>query len=635
MQTEPSDILKQYWGFDAFRPLQEDIVRSVLAGNDTLALLPTGGGKSICFQVPGLALGGLCLVISPLIALMKDQVLNLNRRNIPATAIFTGMQSGEIDAVLENCAAGKYRFLYVSPERLSTRVFMARIERMPIRLLAIDESHCISQWGHDFRPEYLRIAAIRPFLPQVPVIALTATATPEVVEEIQEKLAFKQGKVFQKSFQRSNLAYVVEYVENKIGRLTEIVKESKGTGVVYAGTRRKTEQLAGILRHHGVKADFYHAGLSAAERDARQKDWIDNKIRVIVCTNAFGMGIDKPDVRFVAHLEPSDCIEAYFQEAGRAGRDEQPARCTLLYHESDRYESERKLEMGFPPIETIQTIYNALGQYLGLAIGSGKGQSFPFDMSAFCHEFELKPVEVHHSLQFLHRSGYLLVGEDLLIPSKVRFTADATIVYDFRLRNKDLDPFIDLLLRSYGGIMEQYVKIDELKLAGRMRLLSADVVNLLARLQQLNIIDYIPKTDKPLITWLEGRLPEDRVVLAPEHYAHLHKTKSRKLEAMLQYAERQNDCRSRLLLSYFGESEAAACGQCDYCKQLQQLDVDDDRMRMYEKALEQLTQDAISVEALVQQLPGENKKQALEAIRWFTDQGRLQSLNNQKLRWKA
>lgn len=633
--TAVIDILKHYWGHAQFRPLQQNIVESVMAGNDTLALLPTGGGKSICFQVPALAMGGLCLVISPLIALMKDQVLNLTKRGIAATAIFTGMSAGEIDAVLEACAAGKYQFLYVSPERLTTSIMQARLSRLGIRLLAVDEAHCISQWGHDFRPEYLRIAEIRPHLPGVPVIALTATATAQVVDEICEKLAFKKENRFRKSFHRSNLAYQVAYEEDKFGALFRALKQHPGTAVVYAGTRRKTELVADWLSKQGVSADFYHAGLTARERDERQRDWISGKIRVIVCTNAFGMGIDKPDVRLVVHLAPSDCVEAYFQEAGRAGRDENSALCLLLYHSSDRQEAEHFLALGFPPIETIRQVYAALGQHFSLALGSGKGQRFDFDISAFANSFSLKPIEVHHSLLFLHRAGYLFVGEEVLLPSKVKFTADATTVYDFRLRHRDLDPFIELLLRSYSGIMEQYVKIDEFKLAGKMRMFSQEVTQLLFKLQQFNLIDFVPKTDKPQIHWLEGRLPEDRVVIPQAHYGDLLAKKKAKLQSMLAYCESKSSCRSQILLAYFDEPNTARCGQCDYCKRLEDTGLTEEKLAALSLQLSQAAAQETSITKLMERFPDLPAEQLLEAIHWFTEQGKLVSKNPNTLRWNA
>ena len=630
----PVDILQQYWGHAEFRPMQADIVQSVLDGHDTLALLPTGGGKSICFQVPALVKGGLCLVVSPLIALMKDQVLNLTKRGIPATAIFTGMGTGEIDAVLEACAAGKYRFLYVSPERLQTKVMQARLSRLGIQLLAVDEAHCISQWGHDFRPEYLKIAEVRVFLPGVPVIALTATATAQVVDEIMEKLQMGKGRIFRKSFLRANLAYRVAYEEDKFGAMLRALQQHPGSAVVYAGTRRKTELAAEWLRRQGISALHYHAGLEAKERDARQRDWIAGKVRVVVCTNAFGMGIDKPDVRLVVHLAPSDCIEAYFQEAGRAGRDEKPAVCLLLYHPSDRQEAEHFLEMGFPPLSTIRQVYAALGQHFQLALGSGKGQRFDFDLSSFAHSFHLKPLEVHHSLTFLHRAGYLFVGEEVLLPSKVRFTANATTVYDFRLRHKALDPFIDLLLRTYSGIMEQYVKIDEFKLAGKLRIMSSEIPPLLQRLQQLELIDYIPKTDKPQIYWLEERIPEERVHIPDHHYADLLKLRREKLQAMLQYSESQSQCRSQRLLQYFDETDAALCGQCDYCLGLHQHQLSQSILAELAPRLAQMAVQETTVEALLSNLPDLHPQLALHAIHWFVEQGKMEATTNNLLRWK-
>ena len=629
------DILKHYWGHAQFRPLQEDIVQSVIEGNDTLALLPTGGGKSICFQVPALAMGGLCLVVSPLIALMKDQVLNLSKRGLAATAIFTGMSAGEIESVLEACANGKYQFLYVSPERLSTTVFLAQLSRLGIKLIAVDEAHCISQWGHDFRPEYLRIAEIRPHLPQVPVIALTATATAKVVDEICEKLQFKNGKRFRKSFHRANLAYQVAYEEDKFGALFRALKQHPGTAVVYAGTRRKTELVADWLKKQGISADYYHAGLSSKERDERQRDWIANKIRVIVCTNAFGMGIDKPDVRLVVHLAPSDCIEAYFQEAGRAGRDEKPAHCLLLYHPSDRQEAEHFLALGFPPIETIRQVYAALGQYFKLALGSGKGQRFDFELSVFAAAFGLKPIEVHHSLVFLHRAGYLFVTEEVLLPSKVKFTADATTVYDFRLRNRELDPFIELLLRSYSGIMEQYVKIDELKLAGKMRMFSQEVSQLLLRLQQLGLIDFVPKTDKPQIYWLEERIPEDRVVIPQAQYTHLFESKKAKLESMLQYCEANDRCRSQLLLNYFDESDTARCGHCDYCERLKSTGWTEEKLEAFSQRLAREAAEPVSIQAVLTAFEDLPADQVIEAIHWFTEQGKIKPHEPNSIRWKT
>jgi len=627
------EVLRKNWGFDQFRPLQEDIVRSVLSGKDTLALLPTGGGKSICFQVPGLALPGLCLVISPLIALMKDQVINLQKRSVKATAIFTGMSAREIDFTLEQCAEGKYKFLYVSPERLTTKIFLARIERLNISLLAIDEAHCISQWGHDFRPEYRRIAEIRPKLKSVPVIALTATATPKVVEDIQEQLGFKKAQVFQKSFVRSNLAYRVLYEENKYGKLVELLKAVPGTAVVYANSRKKTQLVAELLHNNGIVASYYHAGLTSVERDRRQQAWINNQIRVMVCTNAFGMGIDKPDVRLVLHTELPDNLEAYFQEAGRAGRDEKAAWCYLLFHPSDRPELERLFELSFPSLEIIRNVYKALGNYYQLAVGSGKFSSFPFELTAFCENFAFKPYEAHQALKFIHQSGYIMLNDAAFAPAKLHFIADAVTVYDFRLRHKELDRFIELLLRTYSGIMDQYVKIDEYQLSRKIGLSIAEIQKLLEKLQQFELIDYVARTDKPTITFMEERLAEEHLVLPPAKYALLKQDHRNKLDAALNYAENREKCRSQILMTYFGETESKACGQCDYCLQLHAEHIDQELINQLRPLLQQALQQPMAFQQLVKEVAFENKIQLIEVIRWHIEQNMIQQSEDETLSW--
>lgn len=627
------DVLKKNWGFDQFRPLQEDIVRSVLAGKDTLALLPTGGGKSICFQVPGLALPGLCLVVSPLIALMKDQVLNLQKRGVKATAIFTGMSAKEIDFTLEQCAEGKYKFLYVSPERLTTKIFLARLERLNISLLAIDEAHCISQWGHDFRPEYRRIAEIRPRLKSVPIIALTATATPKVVVDIQEQLGFKKAQLFQKSFVRNNLAYRVLYEENKFGKLITLLKAVDGSAVVYANSRKKTQLVAELLHKNGIIASYYHAGLTAVERDRRQKAWIDNQIRVMVCTNAFGMGIDKPDVRMVVHTELPDNLEAYFQEAGRAGRDEKAAWCYLLYHSSDRSELERLFELSFPSLEVIRNVYKALGNYYQLAVGSGKYSSFPFELTVFCEHFALKPYEAHQALKFIHQSGFILLNDAAFAPAKIHFIADAVTVYDFRLRHKELDRFVELLLRTYSGIMDQYVKIDEYQLSRKIGLSIAEIQKLLAKLQQFELIDYVPRTDKPTLTFMEERLAEEHLILPPAKYALLKEEHQRKLDAALVYAESRVACRSQLLMQYFGETESKKCGQCDYCLQLHAEHINQEIIDVLSPQLKLALALPMKLQNLVDSIAFENKIQLIEVIRWHMEQHLIQQDEAEMLSW--
>ncbi len=629
------EILLNNWGYSQFRPLQEEIVLSVLNGTDTLALLPTGGGKSLCFQVPGMALPGLCLVISPLIALMKDQVINLQKRGIKATAIFTGMSAREIDFTLEQCAAGKYKFLYVSPERLTTKIMLARLERLNVSLLAIDEAHCISQWGHDFRPEYRRIAEIRPRLSKVPVIALTATATPRVVTDIQEQLAFKKGQVFQKSFVRSNLAYRVLYEENKYGQVISLLKEIPGSAVVYANSRKKTQLVADLLVRNGIQASFYHAGLTPAERDNRQQAWIRNQLRVVVCTNAFGMGIDKPDVRLVVHTELPDNLEAYFQEAGRAGRDEKAAWCYLLYHPSDRPELERLFEMSFPSLETIRNVYKALGNFYQLAVGSGKYQSFPFELTEFSERFAFKSYEAYQALRFIHQAGFILLNDAAFAPAKLHFIADAVTVYDFRLRHKDLDPFIELLLRTYSGIMDQYVKIDEYQLSRKIKLSMDQIRSLLLKLQQFELVDYVPRTDKPTITFLEERLAEEHLLLPPEKYELLKNDRREKLDAALHYAGTTTQCRSQVLMAYFGETESKSCGQCDYCLQLHQDSIDPETLAMLKPLLQEKLVNPMKLNVLVDSIAYDNKKVVLEVVRWLIEQDVIRQSEKEMLSWAS
>lgn len=558
-------ILKKYWGYDNFRPLQEDIIVSTLNKNDTLALLPTGGGKSICFQVPALAMDGLCLVISPLIALMKDQVENLQKKGIRAIAITSAMSFKEIDIALDNAIHGNFKFLYISPERLHNELFLARLSKMKVSLLAIDEAHCISQWGYDFRPSYLRIAEIREKLPDVPVLALTATATPEVVKDIQQKLHFKKENVLQKSFERKNLAYIVLYEEDKLNRLINICNKIPGTAVIYARNRKKTQEIALFLRKNNISADFYHAGLSAIERNKKQEYWINNKTRIMVATNAFGMGIDKPDVRFVVHMDLPDNLEAYFQEAGRGGRDEKKAYGILLYSQNDRLELERNFELSFPSIEQIRTTYQAICNYFQLAIGAGEGISFDFDIHELCTRYNLKPLTVFNSLKFLEREGYLATTESVYHSSKIHIKVNKEDLYKFEVANRIYEPIIKLLLRSYGGLFDYYVSVNEQEIAQRLKSDKNNVVKLLNELKKLDIIDYVASTDLPQILFLQERKDASKLSISAENYAQLKERAKKRIEWVVHYTESRHLCRSRILLSYFGESNANDCGQCDVC----------------------------------------------------------------------
>lgn len=558
------EILKEVWNYDAFRDIQQDIVENAIAGNDTLALLPTGGGKSICYQVPGLARGGLCLVISPLIALMKDQVEQLVRRGVEAVAIFSGMSYREIDLELDNCIAGKYKFLYVSPERLKTDIFLARVQNMNIKLVAIDEAHCLSQWGYDFRPEYLQIADLRNLLPDVPFMALTASATPAVVKDIAEKLKLKQFKIYKKSFARDNLSYIVLNEENKWERMMKIFKNIEGTGIVYVRNRKKTEEIARELKRNGFSADFYHAGLDHKIRNKKQEDWINNKIRIIASTNAFGMGIDKPDVRVVVHFEAPDSLESYYQEAGRAGRDGNEAWCVLLFNEADHAEALERMNAAFPDTEDITRVYEALNNHLQIPLGAGKDVSYDFDIARFARSFNLNPLLVFHALKILESGSVLKVNESVFHPAKLKILVDPTTLYDFQLKNAEYDSFIKLILRSYGGAFDFYVEIKPDDLAHRMNINLHEVYAKLEYLHQSGFIDFQRQKDQPQILFLIARSREPIV----DWYFYDRKMESteNQLNNMLFYAENQLICRSKIIQNYFGESDAEDCGKCDVCR---------------------------------------------------------------------
>ena len=565
-------ILKQFWGYDEFRPLQEDIARSVLEGNDTLALLPTGGGKSICFQVPALAKEGLCLVISPLIALMKDQVENLKKRGIKAEAIFSGMSNHEIERIIGNCIFDPdFKFLYVSPERLKTDTFRLKLQQMKITLLAVDEAHCISQWGYDFRPPYLEIAEIRKFFPNVPVLALTATATPEVVNDIQERLQFRKKNLFQKSFKRENLTYFVMHEENKMGRLLRLIEKNPGTGIIYVRNRRRTQEIAEYLQHFKIAADFYHAGLDSATRDKKQSEWMNDKTQVIVSTNAFGMGIDKPDVRWVVHLDIPDTLEAYFQEAGRGGRDLKPSIAVMFYDSNDIKELKTNFQLSFPPISTIKNIYKVLCEHYQIPIGTGENKILPFDPDELCKKLKLKPIELINALSFLEKTGVLMLSEEVKKQSTLHFIADEKTLLSFYEKNKEKEDFIKLLLRSYGGLFSNYIKINEEEIARRAKLQVAEIEDFLLELSKKGILHYSKRSAKPHIIFLQNRVPENYIYFKEEVYQKRKKVAQKRLDSVLYFVENSQTCRSQLLLSYFGETKSEPCGNCDICRQTTSL----------------------------------------------------------------
>lgn len=566
-------ILKQYWGFDSFRGIQEDIINSIGNGQDTLGLMPTGGGKSITFQVPTLAMPGLCLVITPLIALMKDQVRNLRDRGIKAAAVYSGMTREEIVITLENCIFGNYKFLYISPERLETEIFQAKLHYMKVSLIAIDESHCISQWGYDFRPAYLKIAEIRKLLPDTPILALTATATPEVVKDIQSKLTFRKENVFRMSFERKNLAYVVRRTENKGEELLHILESVGGAAIVYTRSRGKTKETALFLNENGITATFYHAGLNNDIKDERQKAWQNDKCRVMVATNAFGMGIDKPDVRLVIHIDFPDSPEAYFQEAGRAGRDGNKAYAILLYAQSDKAVLKKRISDTFPDKEYVRRVYEDINYYYQMPMGEGKGRVFAFNIDEFCRNFKHFPIQADSALKILTRAGYLEYTDEQDNNSRIIFTLRRDELYRIHENNADTENLIRNILRLYTGVFSDYAYINEETLALRTGITRQQVYETLVLLTKRHILHYIPGKKTPYIIYTQERQDTRHIRLTREVYEDRKESYVRRIKAMIEYAEANDKCRSRMLLRYFGEKNENNCGQCDVCIAKRQSDL--------------------------------------------------------------
>ncbi len=636
MELNLQSVLLKHWGYASFRPLQEDIIRSVLENHDTLALLPTGGGKSICYQVPALVRDGICIVVTPLIALMKDQIQALKNKGIPAVGVYHGLSKMELDIAIDNCVYGQVKFLYLSPERLTTDLIRSRIQKMKVNLLAVDEAHCISQWGYDFRPPYLRIAEIREFIPTTPVIALTATATVNVVGDIQEKLAFKDQKVFRKSFERKNLTYMVFHEEDKLGRLLKICQKQTGVGIVYVRNRKKTREISEYLKNNQVAADYYHAGLTTMERDLKQNAWMKERTRVIVSTNAFGMGIDKPNVRFVVHMDLPDSPEAYFQEAGRAGRDEKKAFAVLLYNNSDIIDLKKSHEQSFPSVDYIKLVYNCLGNYFQLAQGSGRDQSLEFDLIAFSANYDLDPILVFNAMKFLEKDGYLALSEAMTNPSRILFTLDKEDLYRFQVANPRYDAFVKLLLRSYPGLFTEFVKIREQDVANRANITVEQTEKILNELHRMNILQYEKQNKKPLITWVEERISSDSLRISKENHAERRQFARKRLDAMVEYVQSSHTCRSIFLLAYFGERKTMKCGQCDVCLDIRELKLSDlefDTLRqMIRKTL---TVQSYRLEELVEVLPTTiTEKKILKVIRWLKDHGSIPEEPDGKLRWQ-
>ena len=559
------EILKQYWGYDSFRDLQEEIITSIGEGKDTLGLMPTGGGKSITFQVPALAQEGICIVITPLIALMKDQVQNLRKRGIKALAIYSGMTRQEILTALENCIFGNYKFLYISPERLDTEIFRTKLRSMKVSMITVDESHCISQWGYDFRPAYLKIAEIRELLPGVPVLALTATATPEVVKDIQTRLNFREGNVFRMSFERKNLAYIVRKTDNKTKELLHILQRISGSAIIYVRNRRRTKEITELLTNEGITADFYHAGLDNAVKDLRQKRWQSGEVRVMVATNAFGMGIDKPDVRIVLHLDLPDSPEAYFQEAGRAGRDGEKAYAVILYAKSDKMTLHKRIVDTFPEKEYILNVYEHLQYYYQMAMGDGFQCIREFNLEEFCRKFKYFPVPVDSALKILTQAGYLEYTDEQDNSSRILFTIRRDELYKLREMGKEADALIQTILRSYTGVFTDYAYISEESLALRTGLTRQQIYNILVTLTKRRIVDYIPRKKTPYIIYTRERQELRFVHIPPAVYEERKARYEARIKAMEEYVISENVCRSRMLLRYFGEKNEHNCGQCDVC----------------------------------------------------------------------
>ncbi len=633
MSTEsPHEILRRYWGYSSFRPLQEEIIQSVLDGRDTLALLPTGGGKSVCFQVPALCRPGICLVISPLIALMKDQVRQLQERGISAVAIYSGMPWREIDRILDNCIYGEIRFLYLSPERLGSDIAQARIQRMPINLIAVDEAHCISQWGYDFRPPYLEIARIREWMPEVPVLALTATATREVVRDIQEKLLFKAPHVLQKSFARENLAYVVRETEGKEQQMLEILQKVPGTGVVYVRNRRKTRDMSDYLRQNGISADYYHAGLSPEERSRKQDAWMGNQTRIMVSTNAFGMGIDKPDVRTVVHLELPDSLEAYFQEAGRAGRDGKKAYAVLLYNDNDRIQLERQYELAFPPIPEIRRAYQALGSYFSLATGSGQGQSYDFDLAEFARIYQFDPIVAYNSLVELEREGWISLSEAVYHPATLQILVSKEQLYDYQLKHPELDNVLKLVLRSSQGVFSAPVHVQESRLSEYLRIPVEKLRNMFLRMHRDQVLEYSPQRDKPQLSFLRERVPTENLQIDRKSYEWRRQRHEERIQYALAYAQ-ADTCRSRLLLRYFDEEAAQDCGICDRCLERKKNGFsDEDYQRYRQKIRLALRHEALNVPDLLSAFAPQRREQVLKTLDYLLQEGYVLE-KDQRLYW--
>lgn len=634
MRNEMLKILKQYWGFGSFRHLQEEIIESVLQHNDTLALMPTGGGKSICFQVPAMMREGTCLVITPLIALMNDQVQNLKKSGIKAISINSGMYFTEIEAAYSNCLHGDVKFLYVSPERLENDAFQQVISKMKINLITVDEAHCISQWGYDFRPPYLHISEIRNLVPDASFLALTATATPLVGEDIVAKLKFRNGRVFKAGFERRNLAYRVFNETDKTGRLIRMLREEKGSAIVYVRNRKKTREISEILNKNNITSVFYHAGLNANIRKERQKDWTLNRVQTIVATNAFGMGIDKPDVRQVIHYDLPDCIESYFQEAGRAGRDLKPAIATLIYNNQDIVTVKRRIAESYPPLDRIRNIYNALGNYFQIPEGSGKNMTYDFNIAEFSNHYEFNLMEVYSAIGFLEREGFLYYNQSAGQYSRMFIPSSKEDLYRFMVENPGSDRLLKELLRSYAGLFTDYVSINENQLAKRANLDRNEVVKKLTYFDKIRMVSYLPIKTKPQLVYVTERLNLENIRFSKENYRTLKESAETRLQNFLYFITNSLECRSQQLLAYFGENQPKRCGICDVCLAKNKTELNKIEFnQISDQIREILSEGPKHLYELVSATRGFSQEDVIAVLRWMLDNKRILRNKDETLRW--
>ena len=632
--TTPLEVLTHYWKHDHFRPMQEEIIQSVLDGKDTLALLPTGGGKSICFQVPAVLKEGLCLVISPLIALMRDQVDSLNQKEIPSVALHSGLNFYEVKTILQQATHGDFKFLYLSPERLETNLFKEYLPALNVSLIVVDEAHCVSQWGYDFRPPYLRIANLREELPGISVIALTASATPIVQKDISEKLLFDDGNIFRQSFERPNVSYSSFCVDSKVNKISEILKNVSGSSIVYCSSRKQTKELAHLLSLQNIPADFYHAGLHQKDRDEKQQGWINNEIRVMVCTNAFGMGIDKPDVRTVIHFDAPDCLENYYQEAGRAGRDGKKSYAVLVY-QKENIESLRALpDRRFPPIPEIKRIYQSLADYLQIPVGNGEGLYYDFDLLSFVKNFKLDSLLVVNTLKVLEQEGHITFSENIFLPTQIQFTIEKDNLVEFERSHEQLEPLIKSLLRTYQGIFDNRVSIHEKQLAWLSRLPIETVQDQLQQLRSFGIIEYMPQKDTPQIHFLLNRASAQYLQINQDQYLLRKKQYAERVENMIRYIELTDACRSSYIANYFGDANIKDCGVCDNCLAKKRKAISPEEFSKIEKYILEFSLKKISLDQLLASLKNISKEKIwavldflqAEQVLMIDEQGFIQKL---------